>query len=180
MWPRQLKISADVLIQSCKIFLIVASVCLAGCLRYEEVMYRTESRFFTRGDNVHVVRPPAEKSIGGHGDAQRVEKDHHTLLTRVTYSRYYVVLPGYSAAARINRKGVELAVAGKFSEADMLFTQLIEEFPDEAAGYNNLGLVCEVSGHREKAFTLLSKACILDPENYYFRKNFLYMHEKNQ
>jgi len=168
------------LIQSCKILLVVASVCLAGCLSYEEVMYRTESRFSISGDDVHVVRPPAEKYSDRHSDVERGEKDHHHLVIRVKYRRYYVVLPGYSAAAKINRKGVELAVAGKFSEADMLFTQLVEEFPDVAAGYNNLGLVHEVSGRREKAFTLLIKACILDPENYYFRKNFLYMHEKNQ
>lgn len=168
------------MIQGCKISLVVASVCVAGCLSYEEVMYRTQSRFSIRGDDVHVVRPPAEQLSDGHGYAKIGEKDDHHLVIRVEYSRYYVVLPGYSAAARINRKGVELAVAGKFSEADMLFTQLIEEFPDEAAGYNNLGLIHGVSGHREKAFTLLSKACILDPENYYFRKNFLYMHEKNQ
>ena len=168
------------MIQICNIFLVVASVCFAGCLSYEEVMYRTESRLSIRGDDVKFVRPPEEKSTDGHGDAKSGEIDDKHLLIRVKYSRYYIVLPGYSAAAKINRKGVEFAVAGKFSEADILFTQLIEEFPDEAAGYNNLGLVQEVSGHREKAFTLLSKACILDPENYYFRKNFLYMHEKNQ
>lgn len=180
MWPRQLKISADILIQSCKIFLVLVSVCFAGCLSYEEVMYRTESRFSTRGDDVKLVRPPEEKSTDGHGDAKSGKNDDHRLVIRVKYSRYYVLLPGYSAAAKINRKGVELAVAGKFSEADILFNQLVEEFPDEAAGYNNLGLVHEVSGRREKAFTMLTKACILDPENYYFRKNFLYMHEKNQ
>src|SRR6056297_438556 len=98
MWPRQLKISADILIQSCKISLVVASVCLAGCLSYEEVMYRTESRFSISGDDIHVVRPPAEKYSDGHSDAESEENDDHHLVVRVKYSRYYVVLPGYSAA----------------------------------------------------------------------------------
>jgi tetratricopeptide (TPR) repeat protein len=164
----------------CKISLIVLTVCLSGCLRYEEVMYRTKSRFLISDSDIHLARFPAENSIDQYSASDRTGNERHHLMIRVKYSRYYAVLPGCSAAAKINRKAVQLAVDGKFGEARMLFSQLIEEFPDEAAGYNNLGLVHEVSGHREKAFTLLSKACILDPENYYFRKNFLYMHEKKQ
>jgi len=132
-------------------------------------MYRSETRFTLQKGDVDINRPPVKEEVAA-----------HDLVVRTRYRRYYAILPGWSAAAKINRKGVALAREGKFGEAGIIFEQLVKEFPHEAAGYNNLGLVQELSGNLKKAFTLLSKACILEPENYYYKKNFLYMHEKKK
>ncbi len=169
MWHRPLKTTAGRWNLRCSILCLILLAGTAGCLQYETVMYRSETRFTLQQGDVDINRPPVKDRV-----------DTHDLVVRTRYRRYYVILPGWSVAAKINRKGVELASEGKFREAGIIFEQLVEEFPFEAAGYNNLGLVHEVAGNSKKAFTLLSKACTLEPGNYYYRKNFLYMHEKKK
>jgi len=78
-------------------------------------------------------------------------------------------------ASHINNRGVDLAVEGRFNEAVVLFRESLKEEPDFPAALNNLGVVSELFGMREKAFELYSRACLLDPDNDRFRNNFLFM-----
>jgi len=91
--------------------------------------------------------------------------------------KYFAVTRSTSPAAVINRKGVENALQGRFNEARNLFLEALKEDPDMAAAYNNLGIVYEVFGRKDESSAMYSRACLIEPDNTRFRKNFLYVNE---
>jgi tetratricopeptide (TPR) repeat protein len=112
------------------------------------------------------ISPPA----GEH----RRQTDNCTFHT-VTLKKYLARVSSGGAAARINNRGVALAEKGQFKEAAILFEELLRENNNAVTALNNLGVLYEISGNREKAFALYSRACLMEPDNEYFRHNFLYM-----
>ncbi len=87
--------------------------------------------------------------------------------------KYFAGMRGGTFVSGINNNGVELALSGKFAEAEVLFMNVVAEKPDEPAGYNNLGIIYEISGNAVRAFEMYSSACMKDPDNRYMRHNFL-------
>ncbi|PKL39711.1 MAG: hypothetical protein CVV44_05680 [Spirochaetae bacterium HGW-Spirochaetae-1] len=79
----------------------------------------------------------------------------------------------WSPRAEINNSAVDLALAGKLPEAEILFRDIIEDDPDDAAALNNLGIIYEIAGDMKAAFDMYSRACILEPGNAVFRQNFM-------
>ncbi|MFC1671395.1 hypothetical protein ACFL20_13460 [Spirochaetota bacterium] len=111
---------------------------------------------------------------------------------KISYKRMYrekflAKICDFSVLSKINNRGVRLALDGKYIEAEILFRDIIKEktgkdlignndkLPDMESGaiFNNLGVVCELSGKRDQAFQMYSIACLIEPGNRYFRKNFL-------
>lgn len=78
----------------------------------------------------------------------------------------------------INNKGVDYALKGKFSEAEFLFKEAIKEDDKFAPAYNNLGIIFELFHNQKGAFAMYSRACIIDPENKYYRRNFIFSQER--
>ncbi|MCX7678155.1 MAG: tetratricopeptide repeat protein [Spirochaetes bacterium] len=78
-----------------------------------------------------------------------------------------------SPAAVMNNRGVLCALEGRFVEAEVLFKESLKEDFRFAAAMNNLGVMYDVLGNRNAAFEWLSKACLVEPDNDEFRKNFL-------
>ncbi len=95
-------------------------------------------------------------------------------LSRVSYTRYFADTNSCLPVAEINNKGVEYALKGMYAEAEILFNEAVREDGKFSSAYNNLGVIHELGNSREAAFAMYSKACLLDPENKYFRWNFLY------
>lgn len=93
----------------------------------------------------------------------------------VTVKKYLARISSGEPAARINNRGVALALQGQLKEAAILFEEVLGENKNACAALNNLGVLYEMSGKRDKAFELYSRACLLEPDNEYFRHNFLYM-----
>lgn len=91
--------------------------------------------------------------------------------------RYFAKIRSFSPVVAINNKGVEYALKGRFKEAEILFKEAIKEDVDFAPAYNNLGIIFEFFCYTEDAFTMYSKACIIDPGNHYYRRNFLYFRD---
>jgi Tfp pilus assembly protein PilF len=87
--------------------------------------------------------------------------------------KYFAIIRSSSAIARINNRGVDLALKGNFHDAESLFRESLREDSDQPAVYNNLGIIYEIFRLRKKAFEMYSKACIKEPDNRYFRNNFL-------
>ncbi len=87
--------------------------------------------------------------------------------------KYFVYIRSSSPIAGINNRGVDLALEGRFHDAESLFRESIREESDQAAVYNNLGIIYEIFRLRKKAFDMYSQACIKEPDNSYFRNNFL-------
>lgn len=75
----------------------------------------------------------------------------------------------------INSRGVRSLTAGRLNEAEILFNELVRENARNAAALNNLGVVYEITGRSEEAFDMYSRACLIEPDNDYFRHNFLFL-----
>ncbi len=75
---------------------------------------------------------------------------------------------------------MEHALNGKFKEAKLLFEETIKEDDNFAPAYNNLGIIYELFYDMDRAFEMYSRACIIEPGNDYYRRNFLYSREKEQ
>ena len=87
--------------------------------------------------------------------------------------KYLIKIPSIYSSSIINNRGVDLSLKGKFQMAENLFKESIIEYPHDPAAYNNLGIIYELFKNRKEAFKMYSKACLIDPQNLYFRKNFL-------
>lgn len=70
--------------------------------------------------------------------------------------------------------GVEYALRGNYAEAEILFNEALKEDKNCPSMYNNLGVIYELNNNVEKAFGMYARACMLEPENTYYRYNFLY------
>ncbi len=92
---------------------------------------------------------------------------------RFTISRSLALVRSSSPAAGINNRAVLLAGEARYGEADILLREAIAEDAGMAAAYNNLGVVCELTGRRDEAFGHYSAACLRERGNAVFRRNFL-------
>ncbi len=97
---------------------------------------------------------------------------------KVNKRRYFARILSFSPAAKINNRGVEFAVSGRFREAEVLFNEVLRE-GENTASLNNLGIIYEIFQNRKKAFSMYSKACIMEPDNENFRANLFSFLESN-
>jgi tetratricopeptide (TPR) repeat protein len=85
--------------------------------------------------------------------------------------RTIAFMGGSSARDMMNDRAAEYMMQGKFPQAEILLQSLLSDYPGCAQANNNLGIVYESAGDLMKAFQYLSKACLLEPDNEYYRKN---------
>lgn len=109
--------------------------------------------------------PAADEFAGGAGAKKPA--------LRFTVLRYLALVRTSSPAAAINNRAVILAGEARYGEADILFREAIAEDAGMAAAYNNLGVVCELTGRRDEAFSRYSAACLRERDNEIFRRNFI-------
>jgi tetratricopeptide (TPR) repeat protein len=123
------------------------------------------------------IRDEDDKAAG----EKAVKKETNSPSRGRTYKfyqkKYFAVSYSLSPISKVNNKGVEYALAGRFKEAALLFNEVIKENGNFGAAYNNLGIIYEIFSHHEEAFEMYSRACLLEPDNDYFQRNFLYKYE---
>lgn len=95
-------------------------------------------------------------------------------INRVSYNRYFANVFSFSPLAEINNQGIEYAFKNMYIEAEVLFSEVIKEDNNFSSACNNLAIIYELLNNKEKAFSMYSRACLLDPDNEYYRWNFLY------
>jgi tetratricopeptide (TPR) repeat protein len=98
----------------------------------------------------------------------------------VYYKRYFAKSFSFSMPDEINNRGVELALDGKFAEAGILFSETIKEDNNSPEAYNNLGVIYELQNKTDHAFDMYSKACMIAPDNEFYRQNFLFFCDRKQ
>lgn len=101
------------------------------------------------------------------------KKKRQNLSNRYKFTKYFVTLKDSLPVSKLNDKAVEYATNHEYSEAVFLFTYALREKLYMAEIYNNLGVTYELSGEKALAFKMYSRACLLKPENSFFRSNFL-------
>ena len=94
--------------------------------------------------------------------------------TREIYiTKYLANVSSPAPLAEINGMAVKYALEGRFIEAERLFMEAAAEYPSSPVPLNNLGVVYEIFGKRDKAADYYLRASIIEPDNRYFRKNFI-------
>ncbi len=123
---------------------------------------------------------PREKGEAAYCDNEdeTITYEHKGVYTRAANYRaitirYLALLHALNPIATINNRGVDLALEGNNSAAELLFREAVRADAENAALYNNLGVVCEGLDKRGEAVALYGKACILKPGNRRYRMNFL-------
>ncbi len=104
---------------------------------------------------------------------QSLKKKKSVQVYTYNQTRFFKIISGSSPIASLNNKAVENGLQRNYNEAKILFEQIINEDPDIAAVNNNLGLIYEFLGNKERALDLYNRACVLEPDNEYFKDNFL-------
>ncbi|MBN1497098.1 MAG: tetratricopeptide repeat protein [Spirochaetes bacterium] len=94
------------------------------------------------------------------------------VVYRMPADRYVARILTHSPVSAINSRAIDLCLRGRFEEAEILFREVVAEAPAESAGYNNLGVACEINGRRDEAFARYATACRLLPGDIRFKKNF--------
>ena len=82
-----------------------------------------------------------------------------------------------SPVGAINNQGVDCALDGRYRAAAVLFGEAIKEDDRYSPAWNNLGIMYEFFMEGD-AHAMYSRACLLDPDNEYYRRNYLYFREK--
>ncbi len=114
----------------------------------------------------------------GKDDSRKI-KSSHTLSPgeQKKWVRYYkkkftAKSSNSGIYVQLNNKAADLISQGNYSEARLLLLQAIKENPEFAAAYNNIAVASEASGNNDDAFQNYSKACLIEPDNKYYRRNF--------
>lgn len=116
------------------------------------------------------VVPRDKKKNAADRDLKLAEKRNY----RFYLKKYFALSHSFSQLDRINNKGVEYSLKGRFKEAAILFQEVLKENENFSAALNNLGIIYELFGYHNSAFIMYSRACLSEPGNRYFRMNFLY------
>jgi phosphopantetheinyl transferase (holo-ACP synthase) len=72
---------------------------------------------------------------------------------------------------RLSKEAVDLALQGKWEEAEVINRDMIEKFPSDVEAYNRLGRALTELGHFDAAKEAYLKALQLAPENAIAKKN---------
>lgn len=136
-------------------------VLLVSCYQYRQVRI---------ANPIHIGKPAA---VAGKISAPSLTPEPASKKFVFSKKKQFCRILSWSPRAEINNSAVELALEGKLPEAEILFRDVIEDDPNEAAAHNNLGIIYEIAGDMKAAFDMYSRACILDPGNVVFRQNFM-------
>ncbi|MBN2403929.1 MAG: tetratricopeptide repeat protein [Spirochaetes bacterium] len=159
--------------------IILLSIFFAGsCDRYPQIIISRKIFSDASGESGKSVKKnQIDEIIKRYKLIKLDEKSYNappSKINRINYNRYFTDVFSFSPLADINNKGVEFALKGMYAEAEILLNEALKEDEKCPFIYNNLGVVHELNNNKEKAFNMYSKACILEPDNKYYRWNFLY------
>jgi len=156
---------------------IILTLIFNSCYCYSPLRFSKKIIISNYTDNKKYI----EKSNEEIEDIDLIERDlkkgkplSQKRVFNVYLKKYFAKAYNFSPVAQINNRGVECALKGMFKESEILFREAIKEDQKFAIAYNNLAIILELFGFRKEAFSMYTKAALLDPENEYFRKNYLY------
>lgn len=126
-----------------------------------------------RYEEVRIQRPLSMEKISEGASSERKGGAKSAVRQKIFRTGYYAVVGSSKPFSVMNDRGVKSALEGRFVEAELLFKEALKDYPECAPAMNNLGVVYDIFGRRKEAFEWFSRACLIEPENDVFRKNFL-------
>jgi hypothetical protein len=73
----------------------------------------------------------------------------------------------------MNSEAISLVKDGRYSEAEIILYDILNENPNDSCAANNLGVIFEFEGNFDSSMNMYYRACTIDPGNSIYRKNFL-------
>lgn len=147
--------------------MVLMTLCLEACYRYTAINI-TRKDILTAENHLEESAQQEDSSF-----SRDRAKNTGTQVHLWNISRFLARICPPSPVATINNMAVDLAQEGRYFEAEILFTEAVAEDARLAAGYNNLGVICELNADRHGAFAMYTKACLLAPDNRRFKYNFM-------
>ncbi len=97
------------------------------------------------------------------------------LTVDVSFTAFVAYIHNTSEIARTNNEALSHLVRGNVNEAVTLWHAIITA--NEPAVLNNYGVALILKGDFDTGYEYIYKAAAMKPDNPYFRKNYLYLHE---
>jgi Flp pilus assembly protein TadD len=94
---------------------------------------------------------------------------------QVNFTAYVAYIHNNSDSARANNDAVSHLLQGDVEGALTLLQTTLST--SEPAVLNNYGVALILQGDFDKGYEYIYKAAVLQPQDPYFRKNYLYLHE---
>ncbi|HOO71627.1 MAG TPA: hypothetical protein PK926_07685 [Spirochaetota bacterium] len=154
----------------CCLSFIVIHFC--SCYTYREVVVK---RSVAENANSSLFSDLSSSGSGVYSWRLRNKKQESTSVTK-----QYIVMSGGGPVAEMNNHAVSLALNEEFFQAEIILKEAIREKDDEAALYNNLGLVSEMTANNAQASSSYLRACLLNASDMNIRRNFLTGEETNK
>lgn len=101
-----------------------------------------------------------------------------TITVTVNFTAYVAYIQNKTDSAHTNNDAVSRIVHGDVDGAVALLQSRVSS--GEPAVLNNYGVALILKGDFDTGYEYICKAAILQPNNPYFRKNYLYLHELKQ
>lgn len=147
-----------------RLYKIILPLILAvsACSSYEEliisdrILLPDESRGYVFSDTI------IEKKADSKSGKQKA--------LPVTSEKYLAKSMGFNPESKIMNRGVEEALKGNYSEAEILFNEIREVITDGSVE-NNLAVICELTKRKKDAERLYTEALLKSPENTKFKSN---------
>ena len=146
----------------CLAFIIIH---FCSCYTYREVVVK---RPVAESGNSSLFSDLSSPGSGVYSWGLRNKKEESTAV-----AKQYIVMSGSGPVAEMNNHAVVLALSEEFSQAEIILKEAIREKDDEAALYNNLGLVSEMTANNAQASSSYLRACLLNTSDMNIRRNFL-------
>lgn len=101
--------------------------------------------------------------------------DSQAISVQVNFTAYVAYIHNNSDSARANNDAVSCLLKGDVEGALTLLQTTLPA--SEPAVLNNYGIALILKGDFDKGYEYIYKAAVLQPQDPYFRKNYLYLHE---
>lgn len=160
----------------CAVIIIINS-----CINYKAVQF-IKTIYISNYDKDKTVDGSVRSGFPNYHSQVNEDKkgyiaDDKKSVNRIYLKRHFAESGSNAPIAKINNRGVDYALKGKFIDARFLFEEALKEDDKFAPAYNNMGIVFELFNMKDDAFRMYSKACIIDPDNEFYRSNFLNFRE---
>ncbi len=132
---------------------------------------------YTQAGTVKKISIPDETSDFEKADSLYITNKENTAELKIKTREITFLLNKFLSdnGSVMNTEAISLIKDGRYSEAEIILTDILNENPNDSCAANNLGVLYEFDGNFDSSMNMYYKACSIDPGNSFYRKNFLFL-----
>jgi Flp pilus assembly protein TadD len=123
------------------------------------------------------INIPVESSGSGKFENLFIDAKESTPELKIKTKEIKFLLNKYLSDNKtvMNTEVISLIKDGRYTEAEIILYDILNENPNDSCAANNLGVIFELEEKFELSMNMYYKAWSIDPQNKFYRKNFLYL-----